>query len=763
MKTRKNLIHWLAGPACLAVLLLATACNPAVVSTSTPATPLPPAEEPIQATDTPTPEVSENDEKAVVPQGESEPNRLINEQSPYLLQHAYNPVDWYPWGEEAFEKARRENKPILLSIGYSTCHWCHVMEEESFSDPQVAALINEVFVPIKVDREERPDIDAIYMNVAMLMNGSGGWPLNVMMSPDQKPFYVATYIPKESRFGRVGMLELLPRVQEAWLNQNDSLLSVGDRVSDALNPMMSELPGDPLDSAILDAAADQFAIQFDPEYGGFGTHPKFPSPHNLLFLLRSWQRTGNPETLAMVETTLRAMRNGGIYDQVGYGFHRYSTDAQWLVPHFEKMLYDQALLAMAYTEAHQATGNEAYRRTAEEIFTYVLRDMTAPEGGFYSAEDADSEGEEGIFYLWTLDQISEVPGAEEAELAIDLFGLTEEGNYFDAATGERTRSNILHLSAPISQSASDLGLDEAELSIRLDGIRQQLFDARERRVHPHKDDKILTDWNGLMISALAKAGQAFDEPRYTEAATVAADFILSELRSDQGRLLHRYRNGEAAIHATVDDYAFLVWGLLDLYEATFDQRYLEEAIALNDELAAHFWDSDEGGFFFTPDDGEQLLARPKEGYDGALPSGNSVAMLNQVRLGRFTGDTAYDERASALSLAFAGQVRQSPTGFSHMLSALDFAIGPSLEIVIVGEPQADDTAALLAAVRSEYVPNKIVILRSPGDDASIVEIAGFTRYQYALNDAATAYVCRNFECEFPTNDVQTMLDLIRER
>ncbi len=465
----------------------------------------------------------------------------------------------------------------------------------------------------------------------------------------------------------------------------------------------------------------------------------------------------------MVETTLQAMRNGGIYDHVGYGFHRYSTDAQWLVPHFEKMLYDQAMIAMAFTEAYQATGNEEYRRTAEEIFSYVSRDMTAPEGGFFSAEDADSEGEEGIFYLWTIDEIGEVLGPEDATLAIDIFGLTDEGNYYDSVIGERTGANILHLSAPLAESAAQRGVDENELAARLTNIRHQLFESREGRIHPLKDDKILTDWNGLMIAALAKAGQAFDDPVYTEMASKAADFILADLRSDEDRLLHRFRNGDASIHATIDDYAFLIWGLLDLYEATFEQRYLEAAIDLNDELVDYFWDQSESGFYFTPDDGEQLLARPKEGYDGARPSGNSVAMLNQLRLGRFTGDTTYDERAYALSRAFANQVRQSPTGFSQMLSALDFAIGPSLEIVIVGEPGAKDTGALLEALRREYVPNKVVLLRRPGEDAAISELAEFTQYQYALNDAATAYVCRNFECEFPTNDIDTMLDLIRDR
>ena len=678
------------------------------------------------------------------------PNRLIHEKSPYLLQHAYNPVDWYPWGAEAFARARAEDKPIFLSIGYSTCHWCHVMERESFEDAGVAALMNDAWVSIKVDREERPDIDSIYMDVALKVTGSGGWPLNLLMTADQKPFFVATYIPRQSRFGRVGMVELAQQVKSLWQTDRQRLLDAAEQVAEAVRQPQPDAAGPALDGRVLEQAYRQLADRFDATHGGFGARPKFPTPHNLLFLLRHWQRTGDVTPLDMVEKTLQAMRRGGIYDHVGFGFHRYSTDAQWLLPHFEKMLYDQAMLALAYTEAYQATGRAEYENTAREILAYALRDMTDPRGGFYSAEDADSEGQEGKFYLWTVEEIRSLLSQEDADWVTATFGLTEEGNFREEASGLRTGENILHLSRR---------LNEAE-SARWATIRERLFAVREQRVHPHKDDKVLTDWNGLMIAALARASQAFDEPSYRAAAERAAQFVLTVLRDADGRLLHRYRDGEASIRAHADDYAFLVWGLLDLYDATFKPAYLREALRLNAELLAHFWDEERGGLYFTADDGEPLLSRRKEAYDGAIPSANSVAMANLLRLGRMTADPALEEQAAAIGQTFAGTVRAAPMGYTQLLQAVNFGLGPAYEVVIVGEEDAPDTQAMLRALRRSFTPNKVVLFRPPGDAPEIAALAEFTRYQYSLDGKATAYVCQNYACERPTTDVEEMLALL---
>jgi uncharacterized protein YyaL (SSP411 family) len=457
------------------------------------------------------------------------------------------------------------------------------------------------------------------------------------------------------------------------------------------------------------------------------------------------------------------MRAGGIYDQLGFGFHRYSTDAVWLVPHFEKMLYDQALLALAYTEAYQATGKPEYEHTAREIFSYVLRDMTAPSGGFYSAEDADSEGEEGKFYLWTPDEIRQILNQEDADLVISAFNVTDAGNFVDPARGEPIGTNILHLNRPLSELAKDLGMSEAELIARLDLAKQQLFAARESRIRPHKDDKVLADWNGLMIAALAKGGQVFADAAYTDAAEQAADFILEKMRDENGRLLHRYRDGEAALLANADDYAFLTWGLLELYETNFDTRHLESALRLTDEMLAHFWDEGNGGFYLTPDDGENLLARQKQVYDGATPSGNSVAMSNLLRLARVTGRTKYEEKAVDVGHAFAQHVRPQPSAYAQLMAGVNFGVGPSYEVVIVGEAEAEDTQGMLAALRGEFIPNKVVLLRPPGEAPDIIRLAEFTKYHSLLNDKATAYVCLNHYCELPTNDVDTMLELLGRR
>ncbi|MFQ5868263.1 MAG: thioredoxin domain-containing protein [Candidatus Zixiibacteriota bacterium] len=685
-------------------------------------------------------------------------NRLVNEKSPYLLQHADNPVDWYPWGAEAFKKARKEDRPIFLSIGYSTCHWCHVMEHESFEGPQVANLMNEVFVSIKVDREERPDLDNIYMRVCQMMTGSGGWPLTIIMTPDKKPFFAATYIPRENRLGRMGILALIPRIKELWTTDRDKLLNSADQIAAALQQTSVDSSAGELERSTLKSAYQELGSRFDEDYGGFSGAPKFPTAHNLLFLLRYWSRTGDDNALKMTEKTLQSMRVGGVYDHIGFGFHRYSTDSKWLLPHFEKMLYDQALLAMAYTEAYQATGKEEYEKTVREIFAYVLRDMTSPEGGFYSAEDADSEGEEGKFYLWTEAEIRQTL-AEEAALFVELFNVERDGNFTEEAGGSRTGANILHLKESLPKTAAKLKVSDQELRSRLENAREKLFEAREKRIHPHKDDKVLADWNGLMIAALAKSARVLDEPSYSEVARRAADFVLKNMRTSDGRLLHRYREGKSGISAYLDDYAFLIWGLIELYESTFVVSYLKNALELNNDLLEHFWDDEGGGFYFTADDGEKLLARQKEIYDGAIPSGNSVAMLNLLRLGRITASPDLEKKASRIGTAFSGTVRQMPSAYTQLLAAVDFGLGPSYEVVIAGNLQAEDTKAMLRALRRQFIPNKVVLLRSSEEELpEIVRFAEFTRYQTSIDGEATAYVCLNYNCRLPTTDIGEMLE-----
>ena len=682
-------------------------------------------------------------------------NRLQHEKSPYLLQHAGNPVDWYPWGAPAFEAAKAQDKPIFLSIGYSTCHWCHVMERESFEDPQVAALLNETFICIKVDREERPDIDDVYMKVCQLATGSGGWPLTILMAPDKTPFYAATYIPKESRYGKGGLLDIIPKVGELWRTHRDELLATGRQQVEQLHQFVETPPAQGLDIETLREAFDYFVGRFDERNGGFGDAPKFPTPHNLNFLLRYWKRTGERRALTMVEKTLRAMRRGGIYDRVGFGFHRYSTDAEWLVPHFEKMLYDQALLALAYLEAYQATGKSEYANTAREVFTYVLRDMTAPEGGFYSAEDADSEGVEGRFYVWSEGEIRDALDGPTADLVIDRYQVRKDGNWTDPTGHGDAGSNILHLKD---------GTVEAERG-EIERARQLLFAHREKRVHPGKDDKILTDWNGLMIAALARGAQVLGERSYAEAASKALLFLLDRLCTQEGRLLHRYRDGEASIMANLDDYAFVIWGLIELYEATFDTRFLASALSLNRDQAAHFWDETEGGFFFAPDDGEELLVRQKDAYDGAVPSGNSVAMLNLLRLSRMTGDHELENTATRLMRALSGRVAQFPGGFTQFLCALSFALGPSHEVVLAGTQGSGDLHVMIEALRSRFIPEKVVLVRDEGEEREgpdLAELAPFLKLYRSDEGAARAYVCANNSCSLPTSKAMEMLRLLGE-
>ena len=689
-------------------------------------------------------------------------NHLSGQSSPYLRQHAGNPVDWYPWGEEAFAEAERRDKPVFLSIGYSTCHWCHVMERESFADPEVAALMNETFVSIKVDREERPDIDHLYMTVCQLATGQGGWPLTLFLTPQRKPFFAATYIPKTSRLGMAGLLELIPRVRELWAHRRQEIEASAGRLVQALGRALAleragALPGEPA----LREACRQLDSLFDEAHGGFGGPPKFPSPHTLMFLLRYWKRTGEARDLRMVERTLQAMRRGGIYDQVGFGFHRYATDARWNVPHYEKMLYDQALLVLAYVEAFQAVGRDLYRRTAEEVLAYLLRDLRSPEGAFYCAEDADSppaadgassEAEEGGFYLWSRVELAQALGLEELdelEQAAEL--------------------------VPASEGGLILTLKEAGRPLP-ERLRRRLFERRLGRARPFRDEKILSGWNGLAVAALARAGGALGRPEYLDAAAQAARFVRDRMRDSDGRLLHRFHGGEAGIPAFAEDYAYLAWGLLELYEACFDAVWLEEAFRLTDALLAGFWDdspASPGGLFLNAESSEALIVRPRSSGDGALPGVESAALLNLLKLARIGDRRDYEQKAEALLRLASESVSRRPSAFTHLLSGLDFWLGPACEVVIAGDPQAEDTRRLSCAVQRAFLPNHVVLLRpqigSPsepegtgGADAVLLRLAPFVRdHRAGAGGRAMAYVCRGQACAPPTADPEELLRLCR--
>jgi len=675
-------------------------------------------------------------------------NHLAGESSPYLLQHVHNPVDWYPWGKAAFEKARQENKPVLLSIGYSTCHWCHVMEEESFADPEVGKVLNDNVVAIKVDREERPDIDQVYMQAAQMMNGGGGWPLNILMTPDKRPFFAGTYFPKHTRFGRIGLIELVQRIGEMWRHEPEKLLLPAGQLQTAMQDMHAGHQPAELRTDLLQQAYVQSKDSFDAAHGGFGTAPKFPTAHRLLFLLRYWRQTGDSDALHMVEATLSAMRRGGVFDQLGYGFHRYSTDAEWLLPHFEKMLYDQALLLMAYTEAYQATGKLEYATTARQIASYVLGEMQSKEGGFYSADDADSEGEEGRFYVWRMQELVDVLGKDDAAFAARIYGVQPDGNVQDEASGQKTGANVLHL--------AETPADEKE-SARLERIRKILLAVRNKRVHPFRDDKVLTDWNGLMIAGLALAGRALHEPAYTAAAARAADFVLSALRDEKGLLLHRWRAGKAGLPAHLDDYAFLVWGLNELYQGDFDTRYLKASLELNDTMLRDFA-APGGGFYFTAESSETLLVRPLDAFDDAIPSGNAVAMLNLLRLSSLTGDAKLAKRAADIPGAFARELNRVPGGLLWLLAGMQQAETGGAEVVLAGERSASGMQAMLQALNSAYRPGIAIMLAGP----ELADIAPYTAGYQAIDSQPTAYVCRGGQCNAPTTDMKEMLQQLDE-
>ena len=687
-------------------------------------------------------------------QKETYVNRLAESSSPYLLQHKNNPVDWYPWGDEAFQKAAELDIPIFLSIGYSTCHWCHVMAHESFEDEQVAQLLNKNFISIKVDREELPEIDHVYMSVCQAMTGRGGWPLTIIMTPDKEPFFAGTYFPKNGRFGRPGMMELLPSIAEAWKNRRAELVQSAEKINEYLVKSNTKELGTPLSKAILKETYSQFVNRYDKNHGGFGTQPKFPSPHNLVYLLRYHHMTDDKTALEMVEKTLQEMRLGGIFDHVGYGFHRYATDKEWLVPHFEKMLYDQAMLVMAYTEAFQITGKPEYKKTAEEILTYVQRDMTDEKGGFYSAEDADSEGEEGLFYIWTIQELQSIIGEEDTQFIQNIFNLTPEGNFKDEASGQFTGKNIFHLKTPISNP---------KVLKKISQIREKIFHVREKRIHPLKDDKILTDWNGLMIAAMAKAGVAFQDNVLIESAEKSAKFIFNNLMDKNGRLQKRYRKGISGLDAHLDDYAFFVWGLLELYEATFKIEYLKNAIQLSDIMVSEFWNESSGGFYLGSDQTEKLIVRAMTGYDGAIPSGNSIAAMNLLKLTRITGEIKWAEMADKTFKVFSNEINRAPSGYTSMVTAFLFEYDHPKEIVVVGSGSDPATQDALTRMKSEYIPGKILLFKDTDQlSPSLSPLAKWTATQETIGDKVTFYVCQDFACKIPTTDIKEALTFIHE-
>ncbi len=696
-----------------------------------------------------------------MPPTKTKKNRLSTELSPYLQQHATNPVDWYPWGDEAFQKAKEQDKPIFLSIGYATCHWCHVMAHESFEDQDVAKMLNDAFICIKVDREERPDIDTIYMKVCYLLTGSGGWPLTIIMTPEKKPFFAATYLPKTTRFGRKGIIELTEQITTLWQNQKASLTTTADTIVTALsNQQSSEKSMKHLDQKTLDQAYEQLVAVFDEHYGGFSAAPKFPTPHHVLFLLRYWKRTHDRYALTMVERTLEQMRLGGIFDQIGYGFHRYATDREWNIPHFEKMLYDQALLLMAYTEAYQVTRNPLYRQVVLEIATYVARDMTSPQGGFYSAQDADSEGEEGKYYTWTTKELEKLLSTEDFLLATELFNIPKKQEHQREAEGQTSARHILSHQRSFQESTEFLGLSEEQLTAKLHQITSTVYHARIKRIPPLKDDKILSDWNGLMIAALAKAGVVFEEQTYVEMAIHAAAFLRKHMIHKNGGILHRFRNNTAGIPGFADDYAFSIWGFIELYQATFDIDYLETALLLNQYFSKHFWDEVQKGFFFA-ESTESAFPATKEWYDGALPSANSVATLNLLRLGRLTANTTFEDMASSLLQSAANHILSNPSGYTYFLTCVDFVLGPSQEIVVVGNRKGKDTQEFLTQIHQSFLPSTVVIVLPPNPAAPQYQrVFPFSLQYTQVNKKVTVYVCSNYHCEQPITPSEALKKLL---
>ena len=689
-------------------------------------------------------------------------NRLQHEKSPYLLQHEHNPVDWFPWGDEAFARAQKDNKPIFLSIGYATCHWCHVMEHESFEDQAVADLLNRDYICIKVDREERPDIDQVYMDVCTRTTGSGGWPLTIFMTPDKQPFFAGTYFPKESRMNRPGLIDYLPLIAARWQEKPEELL---DRAQQIISALQEDIINDAQHISvkvdIFTRTTEQLVKKFDLLYGGFGEAPKFPSPHNLAYLLRRHRHTGNEKLLQIVKQTLHNMRQGGLFDQVGFGFHRYSTDREWLVPHFEKMLYDQAGMASVYLEAYQVTNDETFAQTAREIFSYVLRDLTGEHGGFFSAQDADSDGEEGLFYLWSKEEMRAVLGDEAGDNFCEIFNVTSSGNYLDEMTQQKTGKNIPHLTNNLEQVAKAKDISVTQLEKQIEENRVKLFTNRRLRIPPITDDKVLTAWNGMMISSLAEGGRILDNPTYITAAESAADFILTTLRDPEGRLLRRYREGDAAIDAFAEDYAFLAKGLLDLYRATFKPERLQQAIELTEQMTTMFFDSQSGLLYETTDTNRELIVRPKNLFDGAHPSTNSIGLQLFARLNLLTGEPLWRDRGEALLLGLSPYLKSYPAGFTCALQGAALLLEPTREMVMAGNQKSTEMNNMIQVINQIFAPETEVIQIENAENGTITKLAPFTQHMSRPKMPAAAYVCQNFSCQKPITKAEELATLLK--
>jgi hypothetical protein len=678
-------------------------------------------------------------------------NRLVNETSPYLLQHAHNPVDWYPWGEEAFQKAKSEEKPLLLSIGYSACHWCHVMERESFENDQIAALMNELFVNIKVDREERPDLDEIYMNAVQMMTGRGGWPMTVFITPDGKPFYGGTYFPPEDRYGVPGFPKILRGVANAYRNQPQDVEKSVSQILDRLRSMSrSRESTGPFEPDCVTQGAEQLAQAFDSEHGGFGRAPKFPNAGVYELFLRAYHKSKTPRFLDMITHTLANMAHGGIYDHLGGGFHRYSVDEKWLVPHFEKMLYDNAQLVRSYAQVYQITGDLECKRVVEETVGYLLREMLQPEGGFYSTQDADSEGEEGKFFVWTPDEINRILGEASAEIFCRIYDVSAQGNF--------EGKNILHPILTPAQASKYFNRSNEAITALVSDAKEKLFTDRETRIKPFRDDKVITAWNGLALSGLAEAIKISGNQEYRRAAARTVEFFFARMFRD-GRLLHTYKDGVAKILGYLDDYAFLSVGLLDLFEATFDRSLLAKSIGLSDIMVSEFWDDTDGAFFYTGKSHEQLISRAKPAFDGSIPSGNAMAAQLLLRLFHYTSNVTYLQKAETILRSYRDAMAAQPFGLAHMLSALDFYLEKPKEIVIVGEAAEPATRQLFNGVHSSYLPNSTLQLVRPNE--AIGEFAPLLEGKVQFSGKATAYVCHNFTCSAPVtcwDDLRQLLD-----
>ncbi|EPY2279003.1 thioredoxin domain-containing protein [Clostridium sporogenes] len=667
----------------------------------------------------------------------SKSNRLINEKSPYLLQHAHNPVDWYPWGEEAFEKAKAEDKPVFLSIGYSTCHWCHVMERESFEDEEVAEVLNNNFISIKVDREERPDIDNIYMSFCQAYTGSGGWPLTILMTPDKKPFFAGTYFPKWGKYNIPGIMDILKSINKLWHEDKNKILESSNRILEQIERFQDNHGENELEEYIIEEAAQTLLDNFDSKYGGFGTKPKFPTAHYILFLLRYYYFKKDEKVLDVINKTLTSMYKGGIFDHIGFGFSRYSTDNKWLVPHFEKMLYDNALLSMAYTEAYEATNNPLFKDITEKILNYVKKSMTSEEGGFYSAEDADSEGVEGKFYLWTKKEIIDILGEEDGELYCKIYDITSRGNF--------ENKNIANL---IQTDLKDVDNNKD----KLEKIREKLFEYREKRIHPHKDDKILTSWNALMIIAFCRAGRSFKNNSYIDIAKKSVDFIIKNLMDEKGTLYARIREGERGNEGFIDDYAFFLWALIELYEASFDIYYLEKSIEVADSMIDLFWHKEKGGFYLYGENSEKLIVRPKEIYDGAMPSGNAVASLALSLLYYITGEDKYKDLVDKQFKFFAANIKSGPMYHLFSVIAYMYNVSPVQEITLAYSEKDEAFYEFINELNNRYIPFSIITLNDKSN--KIEKINKNLKDKTPIKDKTTVYICQDYACREPITDLE---------